>query len=238
VGWKRWVWGVAAAAAAVMLFLSGSRGSIGATLLALLLLGMRAAASGWLRRLRLSPLRLVLLVVLVPALVVFLLQHHRLGRMAEVVVSFLALNNSQRGLGSGLSGRAGAWYSAFHILGMQKRWLFGFGYRTGEGMVIDNGYIDLLFESGLISGTIILGSFVRVFALLWRKSTLRASDPWNRFYLLLWLLMPIYFLNNISARYLLSVGNSFSLLVLMLASASRRELTGGASRPSPPPGRR
>jgi hypothetical protein len=44
---------------------------------------------------------------------------------------------------------------------------------------------------------------------------------------MLWCLMIVYFMNNISTRYLFSFGNPFSLCVLFLIAASRRELVGG-----------
>jgi hypothetical protein len=43
---------------------------------------------------------------------------------------------------------------------------------------------------------------------------------------MLWCLMIVYFLNNISARYLFSFGSPFSLCILCLMAASRQELVG------------
>lgn len=107
---------------------------------------------------------------------------------------------------------------------------------------IDNGYIQLLFESGLIAGSLIFGSMLRVFYLLWKVSRPRENNGWTRYYMMLWCLMVVYFLNNISTRYLFSFGSPFSLCVLCLMAASRRELIGGGMRelvtqkvkPSPP----
>jgi hypothetical protein len=42
--------------------------------------------------------------------------------------------------------------------------------------------------------------------------------------------MIVYFMNNISTRYLFSFGNPFSLCVLLLMAASPRELVGGGIR--------
>jgi O-antigen ligase len=158
-----------------------------------------------------------------------MLQHHRIGRVGDYVSDFLALTSSQRGLKSGLSGRTNIWEIAFRLLRMHNRWLFGFGYRAGDRMVgtIDNGYIQLLFESGLIAGLMIFGSMLRVFYLLWQASRPRENNAWTRYYMVLWCLMIVYFLNNISARYLFSFGSPFSLCVLCLMAASRQELVGG-----------
>jgi O-antigen ligase len=142
------------------------------------------------------------------------------------------LNTSGRGLKSGLSGRTGIWQIAFHILHAHGRWLFGFGYRMGDRMVgtIDNGYVQLLFESGLIAGGMILGSMLRVFFLLWKVSNPRENNAWTRYYAVLWCLMVVYFLNNVSTRYLFSFGSPFSLCILFLMAASRQELVGGGRR--------
>jgi hypothetical protein len=71
---------------------------------------------------------------------------------------------------------------------------------------------------------------LRVFYLLWRASHPRENNAWTRYYMMLWCLMIVYFLNNISARYLFSFGSPFSLCVLCLMAASRRELVGGGMR--------
>jgi O-antigen ligase len=95
---------------------------------------------------------------------------------------------------------------------------------------IDNGYVQLLFESGLIAGLMILGSMLRVFFLLWKASRFRENNPWTRYYIMLWSMMIVYFLNNVSTRYLFSFGSPFSLCVLCLMAASRQELVGGGIR--------
>jgi hypothetical protein len=42
--------------------------------------------------------------------------------------------------------------------------------------------------------------------------------------------MIVYFLNNVSTRYLFSFGSPFSLCVLCLMATSRQELVGGGIR--------
>jgi len=228
--WKKRAFIVLSVAVFVMLFVTGSRGSLSAVLAAGIALLVRSAAAGRLQKIRLHHLHIVLLLILIPLAVAFLIQHNRIGGITDYIVDFLAVNNSQRGLKSGLSGRTGIWEIALRLLRAHGRWLFGFGYRAGERMVgtIDDGYIQLLFESGLIAGGLILGSMLRVFFLLWKASNPRVNNPWTRFYMMLWCLMIVYFLNNISTRYLFSYGSPFSLCVLFLMSTSRHELVGGA----------
>ena len=171
---------------------------------------------------------MVVFLILIPLAVMFLLENNRVGRIGDYLNDFLSLSTSQRGLKSGLSGRTGIWQIAFHILRAHDRWLFGFGYRAGDRMVgtIDNGYVQLLFESGLIAGSMIFGSMLRVFYCAVEGLSSRFNNAWTRYYMMLWCLMIVYFLNNISARYLFSFGSPFSLCILFLMTASPRELAG------------
>jgi O-antigen ligase len=227
-----------------LIFLTGSRGSLSAVLIAAGAMLVRALGSGWLRKIRIGHLHIMAALILIPLGTALLLQHNRIGNIVSYLNDFLSLTSNQRGLKSGLSGRTGIWQLAFSILRAHNRWLFGFGYRAGDRLVgtIDNGYVQLLFESGLIAGLMILGSMLRVFFLLWRVSRPIENNAWTRYYMMLWCLMIVYFLNNISTRYLFSFGSPFSLCVLCLMAASRRELIGGGMRelvtqkvkPSPP----
>jgi hypothetical protein len=76
----------------------------------------------------------------------------------------------------------------------------------------------------------ILGSMLRVFFLLWKASRPRENNAWTRYYMMLWCMMIVYFLNNVSTRYLFSFGSPFSLCILCLMAASRQELVGGGMR--------
>ncbi|HEX4581732.1 MAG TPA: hypothetical protein VH139_06710, partial [Acidobacteriaceae bacterium] len=215
-----------------LIFITGSRGTLSAVLVAGAALLARGLSGGWLERFRIRHLHVVLLLIVVPFAVAFLLQHNRIGQVGSFLVDFLSLNSSQRGVKSGFSGRTGIWQIAFRVLGTHNRWLFGFGYRAGDRLVgtIDDGYVQLLFESGLIGGGLVLGSMMRVFFLLWKVSNLRENNAWTRYYAMLWCLMIVYFLNNISTRYLFSFGSPFSICILFLMAASRRELVGGGVR--------
>jgi O-antigen ligase len=232
IRWRKWALAGLSIACFGLIFITGSRGSLAAVLAAAGAMLLRGMASGWLQKLRLRHLHIILVLLVIPLVVFFMLQHDRIGRMGSFLNDFLSLSTSQRGLKSGLSGRTSIWDVAFRVLRTHNRWLFGFGYRAGDRMVgtIDNGYVQLLFESGLIAGSLIFGSMLRVFYLLWRASHPRENNAWTRYYMMLWCLMIVYFLNNVSTRYLFSFGSPFSLCVLCMMAASRQELVGGGMR--------
>jgi len=232
VRWRKWMLIALSIATFIFIFLTGSRGTLSAVLTAAIALFARGMTGGWARRLRIRHLHIILVLFVIPLVAVFLMQHNRIGRAGDFLNDFLSLSTSQRGLKSGLSGRTGIWQIAFHILRSKDRWFFGFGYRAGDRLVgtIDNGYVQLLFESGLIGGSLILGSMLRVSFLLWKVSQPRENNAWTRYYMMLWCLMIVYFLNNVSTRYLFSFGSPFSLCILCLMAASRQELVGGGMR--------
>jgi O-antigen ligase len=227
--WRKRIYLGLSFATLAFIFLTGSRGSLGAVVVAAGIMVLRGFGAGWFRKFRLRHLHAIVILFLMPLAMFFLIHNHRIEHIADHLNDFLELKTSGRGLNSGLSGRTLIWKIAFRILRTQDRWLFGFGYRAGDRLVgtIDNGYVQLLFESGLIAGSMILGSMIRVFALLWKASKPRENNAWTRYYMVLCGMMIIYFLNNISARYLFSFGSPFSLCILCLMAASRRELIGG-----------
>lgn len=229
VPWKRRLMTAVCALNFVLIFISASRGSLSAVLVAGGLLMLRFVLAGRMQRfLRLQHIHVILALVLIPALAAYLAQHGRLGRLGGFFNVALSLTNSQRGIGSGFSGRTQIWNFTLKMLSEQERWLFGFGYRMGDRMIgtIDNGYIQLLFETGLISGGIILGVMLASFLRLWRATRGRENDAWLRYHTMLWTTLIVYLVNNISTRYLFSFGNSFSVCVIFIICASRRELLG------------
>ncbi|MDT7811183.1 MAG: O-Antigen ligase, partial [Acidobacteriaceae bacterium] len=227
--WKRRLMTFVCALNFLLIFISGSRGSLFAALLAGLVLIMRFAVAGRIQRfLKVRHLHVILLLILIPLLTAYLAQHGRLGRLGGFFNTALSLTNSQRGISSGLSGRTQYWALTLRVLKQEKRWLFGFGYRMGDRMVgtIDNGYLQLLFETGLISGSIIFGAMMAAFLRLWRATRGRENGAWLRYHLMLLSTLIVYLVNNISTRYLFSFGNSFSVCVVCIICASRRELLG------------
>ncbi len=212
-----------------LIFFSGSRGTLLACMLSATALLLRLLISGRMKnRLRPTHIQVMLLLVAVPLFAFLLARHGRYEKVSDFLDTSLSLNSSQRGLHSGFSGRTAFWLKAFARLRQEQRWLFGFGYRMGDVLVgtIDDGYIQLLFESGLISGLMILGVLLAVFLRLWKATRHRANTLWLRYHLMLWCMLIIYMFNNISTRYLFSFGNCYSVCVIFMMMASRRELLG------------
>ena len=213
----------------VFIFISGSRGSLFAVLFAGIVLILRSTAAGRIQRLlRVRHLHVILALIAIPLVAGYFLQHGRLERLGGFFNAALNLTSSQRGISSGLSGRTQFWALTLNILREQDRWLIGFGYRMGDRLVgtIDDGYLQLLFESGLISGGIILSVMLVTLGRLWRATRDRENSAWLRYHLMLLTTLIIYLVNNISTRYLFSFGNSFSVCVIFMMCASRRELLG------------
>lgn len=208
----------------VLLFTTGSRGSLGAVLIALTFTTLRFTVFNRLiGRLRLSALQIVMTLLGIACIVYVVLHGSDIAKAGKFLVTALQLNSKERGIHSGFSGRTTIWMTAInHLSGLQ--WLFGRGYR--QGYVIDSGYVTILYDNGLVGGSVVLGSMLRVFFWLWGDTKTMESPGWWRYRVVLWSLMIIYFVNNITTRYLFSFGNQFSLLVLFFIVCRKDELLG------------
>jgi O-antigen ligase len=229
-GKKRLFMGCLSLATLVLMFTTGSRGSLGAVILAAVLIVLRfTILNRLIGKLRLSALQVVTVLLGVGAAIYVLMHGTELEKIGKFVVTALQLDSQQRGIHSGFSGRTSIWVNTIHQLSGLD-WLFGKGYRAG--FVIDNGYITILFDNGIVGGSVILGSMLRVFFWLWRSTSEIISPGWWRYYLALWAMLIIYFVNNITTRYLFSFGNQFSLLVIFMIACNREELLSIARRPA------
>jgi len=223
-GKRRLFMGALSLVTIVLLFTTGSRGSLGAVVLAVLIVVLRFTFFNRLiGQLRLSALQIVFSLLAIAGVIYVLFHGSQLAHIGKFLVSALQLDSQQRGIHSGLSGRTYLWMLAIHHLsGLQ--WLFGMGYR--QGYIIDSGYVTILFDNGLIGGSVILGSMLRVFIWLWRSTTHLYSAGWWRYYLVMWSMMIIYLINCVTTRYLFSYGNQFSLLVIFMIVCRKDELLG------------
>lgn len=129
--------------------------------------------------------------------------------------TMLAFDNDYRGLDSGLSGRTDNWRRLLAgWLGSPQAILAGHGLRSGSeellGYNIDSGYLTLLYEQGLVSTVLLLAGMLagllQLFAGLRRQASLVGAVALG--------LLIFILLESVVARYLLSLGNPVSLLLL------------------------
>lgn len=151
---------------------------------------------------------------------------HMIDNFSSYVSEILQLNSPYRGLHSGLSGRIDRWDLVLSDL-QQGFLLFGNGYRTGSanfGFSIDNGYLTLVYELGIVVAILIVLKYLWVtvyFTLEYlRSKTMRGSA----LFFSLVFIMIIFLTNNMVARYLFGLGNPFSLLCLFFLVLSRKDI--------------
>ena len=223
-GKKRLFIGALACGTFGMLFTTGSRGSLGAVIFAIVLTAMRFTVfNPLIGKVRISLLQVMLSLLGLGAIIYVLFHGNQLAHITAFVVEALQLNSQYRGIHSGFSGRTGLWITAINRLtGLQ--WFFGMGYR--QGFLIDSGYITVLFDNGLVGGSVIVLSILRIFYWLWTSTSRIESAGWWRYHIILWNLVIIYLVNNFTTRYLFSYGNQFSLLMIFMMVCKRSELLG------------
>lgn len=143
------------------------------------------------------------------------------------VLTGLKLESRYRGLGSGLSGRLPRWSATVAAINRQGFWTFGAGYRTATGNLgfsVDNGYLTIIYEQGLVGLLAILAQIAWVLVMLARQS-LHAWDSRDRTFVLAASAIIVSLLvNNIFDRYLFGIGNPFSLLALFFLISRRSQL--------------
>ena len=223
-GKKRLFFGALAVLTIVLLFTTGSRGSLGAVIAAALVTLMRFMIfNPLIGKLRFSLLTIVIALSLLAGAIFVLFHGNQLAHLIKFFITALQLDSRERGIHSGFSGRTTLWVTAIRRLqGLQ--WLFGAGYR--QGFDIDSGYITVLFDNGILGGSVVLGSILRALYWLWRSTSRIESAGWWRYHIVLWNLIIVYLINNFTARYLFGFGNQFSLLMIFIMVCQRRELLG------------
>ncbi|HTF43614.1 MAG TPA: hypothetical protein VK641_06950, partial [Terriglobales bacterium] len=83
IRWRKWALTGLSMACFGLIFITGSRGSLLAVLAAAGALLLRGMTSGWLQKLRIRHLHIILVLFVIPLLVVFMLEHNRIGRMGH-----------------------------------------------------------------------------------------------------------------------------------------------------------
>ncbi len=210
---------VSASISVSVIVLASSRGSLLglATAACTVVVIMVAEAVAHRRPLRASRILIAVCLIAVCGLYILSLAGGR-----AFVDSVLDLDNPYRGFGSGLTGRTDAW--AMAVPELQSWWFSGAGYRTSADLVgapIDNGYLTVWLEQGVVPTTVIVTAYITVLLAavrqFWRNPTTSHGIAVSAF-------MIVMLVNNIFARYLFGIGNPGSLFALLFFVAGGRWL--------------
>jgi len=133
----------------------------------------------------------------------------------EYVDQVLQLSQDQRGLDTGLTGRWDRWKVIIGVF-TDGTFMVGRGIRTSDETPIDNGYLVILYEIGLVPLILITWRYFSVSRRYFR-GYFRSTNPEERGLCLAYsLLLAVFLVNNIVARFLFSVGNPYSLVALLI----------------------
>lgn len=135
----------------------------------------------------------------------------------QYVSDVLEFDSSTRGVDSGATGRTELWAMGINLIFSDPfRTFFGGGLRSASpdliGFSTESSYITVVLESGVVLGLSIiffLGYFIRSLGVrLWKATDVQAS----------FLLHILFFvaIQSIFNRYMIAVGNSFSMLLLFI----------------------
>ena len=157
----------------------------------------------------------VIFAAFVVAVLAFVFEDRIIGYLTEI----LELDSSSRGVESGGTGRLEIWQRGLSLIGDRTWELYiGSGLRSSEeavlGFFTESSYISICIDSGIIAFTLFVGYLVwLVFTLHLQEG--RSNDRFGRmvFYCIVFAM-----LQSIFNRYLLAIGNPFSLIVLIFTS--------------------
>jgi len=229
-GWRaggrlRWLSLLCACASAALLVLTNSRGSL-AALLAAGVICVSLLAPRAIRGRRLVTCGRILLCCVVGLVLTASvpLVHDKVGYWYYSASESLELNSPGRGLHSGLSGRFGEWTRTIDLLG-DGSWMEGHGFRTSGDEVgtIDNGYLVLLYECGILTAAIVLARYALALWYSWRNAIRTAQESRALLLLALCCILFAFLINNILDRYLFGCGNPFSLLGIFFVVSHRAD---------------
>jgi exopolysaccharide production protein ExoQ len=132
------------------------------------------------------------------------------------------LDSEQRGLGSGGTGRVDIWIRGIDFIFTRSWEIFiGSGMRTSGymGFPAESSYITLAVESGLFLTAIILISLMNILHICFRQQAAGSAFHRFAFYALVFAMFQSVF-----NRYLIAIGNPFSLLIFLIASKASPRL--------------
>jgi O-antigen ligase len=178
--------------------------------------GMALARAG--KEQRKSFLRVGLVVAaLVTGFVFFVQDFESTKDTYRIIDQVLSLSTSDRGIDSGLTGRTDTWRKTIRSLS-DGSWLYGRGIRSSDSLdpMIDNSYLVILYELGLLSLILIVWRYLSILREFFANYFCAGGQEEKCFYLAASLLMVVVLVTNFVERSLFAVGNPFSLLVFFL----------------------
>ena len=222
---SRWHWLslITGLVSLITVYLASSRGSIAAILVGIFVVSIlmtlrliRRALAGHVKALKILT-ALCGFCLLLGIVAMFAGQEILGSAIASEIYDRLQIFNQYRGMDSGLTGRVDTWRWVYSNYNAADFWL-GVGPRKSRLIAgdIDNGYIVLILENGLLAGTIIIIRYIYVTLwLVW--VSYRSQNVLEVKLALALVLMSVAFLiNNLVARYLFGIGNPFCLYGLLL----------------------
>lgn len=134
--------------------------------------------------------------------------------MRAYFIELLQLDNNERGVNSGLTGRVDAWPKVIDIVTQEiSSLLFGFGYRSWDNLVrgfeIDNSYVNLFYETGIIST---LATVIIILYSLYKTKEIICSLERQLCRMLIFFVL----LEGVVIRYMIAIGNPASLFFLFV----------------------
>jgi O-antigen ligase len=197
---------LAIAPGVIVIWMTGSRASAIAVIVAwaIVFLVMQQGKS-WVRKLFVTSM-VALLVVVVGAAV---------PELPKQMDRFFAVNDAQRGLNSGATGRVQTWAETLNLAFDHP--LTGVGFRAHEGFLktntsAHNGYLATLAEIGFLGFGCVIALVVTGIVNLMR---VQPDLMWRRVQAVLLGLAVGYLALAMFARYLINIGNPTSLLFLL-----------------------
>lgn len=132
----------------------------------------------------------------------------------------LEFDSNTRGIDSGATGRTELWaLGANTILEDTSRLLFGYGLRSSEapriGFSLESSYLTLLFEIGIFSTVLFLFLVYTAIRLAIKYSKTEGENGIGAYYSIAMLLIFLL-LQSVFNRYLIAIGNFYSLFFLIL----------------------
>ncbi len=211
----------------LVIFAASSRGSIGALLIG----GSATMFLYFVREFRSGPLtvsrnKLIGTLALSCVLtVIAAVDDREVANSAQLLGTKLALDDRDRGLDTGFTGRTIGWAQVMRIL-PKTFWLLGNGYRTSDedfDFSVDNGYLAGLYELGLLSAVIVLAKYIFIVYFL---AAVYISNRWAEGTLLpvLFFTLVTFFANAFVHRVFFGIGEQTSILAVFSFIATRQDV--------------